>query len=159
MVETVVERAILEHPFSKGMCPEHLRILGGCASLTQFEAGQIIFHEGQIANRFYLIQLGKVLLETRTKNGHVLTTLTIGGGEVLGWSWLFPPYYWHFDARAAEATRAVMFFGTHLRQQATQDHHFGFEIMRRFAAILVHRLEGSVQQLPRVEQASGMFEI
>jgi CRP-like cAMP-binding protein len=145
MAEPELEDAIREHPFTKGLCQRYLQILADCALFTQFDAGQIIFHESEVANRFYLIRKGKVLLESRTPGGQVLITMALGPGEALGWSWLFPPYYWRFDARAWEPTQAILFFGTRLRERSEQDRAFGYELMKRFAAVLAYRLDSCSQ--------------
>jgi len=89
------------------MSVQHLEILGDCAMATQFAEQQVIFCEGDLANRFYLMEKGKVALESRTADGKVVLVETIGPGDALGWSWLFPPYYWHFGARALDRTEAI----------------------------------------------------
>jgi CRP-like cAMP-binding protein len=145
MSSSVLENAVLTHPFVKGMSAAHLQVLTQCAMLTQFEPGQTLFHEGDIANRFYLIQQGKVILETHTRHGAVVTIETVGAGEVVGWSWLFPPYYWHFSACALEATQAIFFYGTRLRECCEEDTELGYQLMRRVATVLMHRLQATVQ--------------
>jgi CRP/FNR family cyclic AMP-dependent transcriptional regulator len=62
---------------------------------------------------------------------------------VLGWSWLFPPYCWQFDARTLEPTEAIFFYGTPLREQCEQDHNFGFEMMKRMTQVIIQRLQGA----------------
>ena len=99
-----LEVQIAEHPFLKGISPVHLKVLAALAMHSRFEAGESIFREGDPANRFYLIQQGKVALESGVGDRGTILIQTIGAGDVLGWSWLFPPYYWHFDARALEPT-------------------------------------------------------
>src|SRR4051812_6691420 len=88
-------------PFLKGLGPEHLQVLEDCSMRSHFDAGEVIFKEGDPANRFYLIEKGKVALISEQKEGpqHIQT---IGAGDVLGWSWLFPPYLWHFKACTLE---------------------------------------------------------
>ena len=99
---------IASHPFLMGLSLPHVEVLADSAMLKEFAPNELIFREGDPANRFYLIESGKVILET-SKNEKTTTLIqTIGAGDVLGWSWLFPPYYWHFDARAAEATNEAM---------------------------------------------------
>ena len=132
------------------MKSEHLEIMAACAMQTRFEEGQLIFHEGDSANRFYLIQEGRVAIETETKERSVLPIQIIGPGEVLGWSWLFPPYDWQFDARALEPTKAVFFYGTRLREYCEQDHDLGYELMKRVAAVIVKRLQATRRQLTRL---------
>src|SRR5436190_65744 len=115
------EAIAIDHPFLKDFSPEYLKILADNALPAHFDTGEVIFREGDMANRFYLIKTGKVVLESSSKQGEVALIEEVGAGDVLGWSWLFPPYYWHFDARAAEPTEAVFFYGTRLREQAEQN--------------------------------------
>src|SRR5207245_6311939 len=105
-------QALMEiHPFLQGLGTDHMATLADCAMQTEFAPGQLIFREGELANRFYVILQGKVALEARAEEGNPVLIQTIGPGEVLGWSWLFPPYTWHFDARALQPTKAVFFHG------------------------------------------------
>ena len=150
MSSSVLDMAVAEHPFVRGMSALHLQVLTQCAMLTEFEAGQIVFHEGDIANRFYLIEKGTVSLETHGESNSVIPVQTVGPGDVVGWSWLFPPYYWHFTACALEATRAVFFYGTRLRECCEDDPEFGYELMRRVAMVLVRRLEATTQESVRL---------
>jgi CRP/FNR family cyclic AMP-dependent transcriptional regulator len=142
-----VESVIAEHPFLAGLTSDQLRTLAKSAMRVRFEAGQSIFREGDPANRFYLIERGKVLLEAHRKDSLDVTIQTISGGEVLGWSWLFPPYYWHFDARALEPTTAIFIYGTRLREQCENDHDLGYEFMKRMAAIAIERLQATRKQV------------
>ena len=83
---------------------------------------------------------------------HGLTPIQfVEDGEVLGWSWLFPPYYWHFDARAVEDTDAVFFYGTPLREECEADHDLGYEMVKRVAEVMLNRLEATRRHL--VERA------
>src|SRR5687767_11635504 len=123
---------VAEHPFLRGLSESHLQALADCAMRLRFAQGDTIFREGDPANRFYLLMKGKVSLETEHEEKH-FTVQTIGGGDVLGWSWLFPPYYTHFDARALEPTDAMFFYGTRLREMCEEDHDLGYEILRRIA--------------------------
>ena len=134
---------IAEHPFLRGLSPKHLATLSDFAMNAEFASGKLIFSEGDPANRFYLILEGKVALEARAENGDTVPVQTIGPGDVLGWSWLFPPYSWHFDARAIEPTKAIFFYGTSLREQCQEDSSLGYELMKRAAAIVIERLQAA----------------
>ena len=112
----------------------------------KFEPGQSILQEGSPANRFYLILEGKVVLESEAPDHELIPLQTLGPGDDLGWSWLFPPYLLHFSARAVEPTRTIFFYGTGLREQCEQDHDLGFELMQRIAGVLIRRLQ-STQRL------------
>ena len=72
---------------------------------------------------------------------------TLTAGHVLGWSWLFPPYYWHFDARALEPTRAIFFYGTRLREECEQDPDLGYALMKRVTQVLINRLQATRRQI------------
>lgn len=139
--------AIARQPFFSGIKPEYLNLLEEAAMFKEFERGEMICHEGEPANRFYLICRGKVALETRKNNESETMTQLIGDGEELGWSWLFPPYYWHYDARAVEPTTAIFFYGTRLRSECEQNPEFGYELMKRIASALIKSLETTRAQL------------
>jgi CRP-like cAMP-binding protein len=138
---------IAEHPFLQGLKPEHLATLTEFAMPKHFAAGELIFRAGDIANRFYLILNGRVELGSLAKEGPQVPVQTLGAGEVLGWSWLLPPYQWQFDARATEATEAIFFYGTMLRARCEEDPGLGYELMRRAAAVVVQRLQSAREQL------------
>jgi CRP/FNR family cyclic AMP-dependent transcriptional regulator len=142
-----VAEIIAEHPFLKGLSSHQFRILSDCAMFMKFEPGEIIFREGDPANRFYLIQKGKVMLESNASGGGRIPVQTVEAGEVLGWSWLFPPYYWHFDARAVEPTEALFFYGTPLREECENDHDLGYELVKRMAEVMMKRLQATRRQL------------
>jgi CRP-like cAMP-binding protein len=142
-----VAQVIAEHPFLRDLKPEHLRLLADCAMRMRYGAGELIFREGDPANRFYLIEQGRVSLESPQRDAAPVAVQVIGAGDVLGWSWLFPPYYWHFDARALEPTTALFFYGTRLRQHCEQDPGFGYEMMKRMTQVVIHRLQAARREL------------
>jgi len=146
MVRTL-ETILAEHPFFAGLDKRHLEVLTGCASNVVFEEGQVIFREGEEANKFYLIREGKVALEIYAAGMGTITIQTLNSGDILGWSWLVPPYRWHFDARAIEPTRAVVMDGECLRRKCEQDHGLGYELLKRFAEIITQRLQATRLQL------------
>jgi CRP-like cAMP-binding protein len=150
MIPSALENAVANHPFLRGMSPAHVRLLAACAMFTRFEAGQIVFHQGEIANRFYLIQTGRISIETSADERGIVTVQRLGAGDVLGWSWLFPPYYWHFSACALESTQAIFFYGTRLREKCEEDREFGFQLLRRVAGVLMQRLQVTVKETLRL---------
>ncbi len=142
-----VEAVIAGHPFLRGFAPAHLRLLADNAMRMRYDAGEIIFRKGDPANRFYLIEEGKVSLESPRRDQAPVVVQVIGPGDVLGWSWIFPPYDWQFDARAVEPTTAIFFYGTRLREQCDEDHDFGFEMMKRMTQVVIHRLQAARELL------------
>jgi CRP-like cAMP-binding protein len=148
----------LKHPFLDGLREEHLEVLARCAMPVEFKTGEVLFREGDPANRFFLIQEGRVVIEAGHSGRGVIPIETLGAGDVLGWSWLFPPYYWHFDARAVEPTKAVFLYGTRLREYCDGDHDLGYEMLKRFAEVVIQRLQATRAQLlsmKTVDPASG----
>jgi CRP/FNR family transcriptional regulator, cyclic AMP receptor protein len=135
------------HPFLKDMSAKHLGTLALYAMRTEFEPGQRVFRQGDLANRFYLILAGTVDLEAVAPNRRPMVIQTIGPGEVLGWSWLFPPHTWRFAARAVEPVQAIFFYGTRLREHCAEDADFGHELMLRVAEVTVARLNALRQRL------------
>jgi CRP/FNR family transcriptional regulator, cyclic AMP receptor protein len=143
---TALEAEVRAHPFLIGMNEHHVRLLADCAMRSHFRAGEVVFREGEMANRFYLIERGKVALESSTL-GDPVTIDKIGDGDLLGWSWLFPPYAWHFTARALTETTALFFYGTVLREYCEKDHSLGFELFKRMSVVMLRRLQGAREKL------------
>jgi CRP-like cAMP-binding protein len=123
------------------MPPEAFDLLAGCASNVRFETGDVLFREGGAADRFYVIRSGTVALETFAPARGGMTIETIGAGEVVGWSWLFPPYRWQFDARALSRVRATALDGACLRGKCEDDPALGYDLMKRFAQVMIERLQ------------------
>jgi CRP/FNR family cyclic AMP-dependent transcriptional regulator len=138
-----LETILANHPFFKGFEPQYMQLITGCASNVRFKAGTYIFREGEPASSFYIIRQGKVALEAMAAQHGSLIVQTIEDGEVLGWSWLFPPYRWHFGARAIEETRAIALDGVCLREKGETDHDFGYELVKRVAQIMMERLQAT----------------
>ncbi|HEY4271923.1 MAG TPA: Crp/Fnr family transcriptional regulator [Candidatus Udaeobacter sp.] len=140
--EPIATRVAL-HPFLAGVHRVQLALLTDCAMATHFKKGRTILREGEFANRFYLIESGKVVLESLNGFGEPLVIETIGLGDLLGWSWMFPPYTWQFTARAVEPTAAIFFYGTILREYCEKDHSLGYEVLKRMSAVMVKRLQAA----------------
>ncbi|AGZ52834.1 cyclic nucleotide-binding domain-containing protein [Mycobacterium kansasii] len=138
-----LERVLAGHRFFSGMDPRHLQLAVGCAANVRFNAGELICREGEQADQFYLIRAGKIALETSSPGHGSLVVQTLGDGDILGWSWLVPPYHWRFDARAAEMTRAIGFDGKCLRQKCEEDHELGYELQKRVIAVLGQYLDAT----------------
>ena len=135
------------HPFLAGMNRTQLALLKDCAMATHFKTGETILGEGEFAHGCYLIETGKVVLESRGSFGEPLVIETIGPGDLLGWSWMFPPYVWQFTARAVEPATALFFYGTILREDCEKDHSLGYELLKRISAVMVKRLQAARKQM------------
>lgn len=145
-IETL-ERLLAEHQFFKDLKEEYLTLIVGCARNAYYKPGEFIFREGEEANEFYIIRDGKVSLEISVPGKEPVVIQTLEDGEVLGWSWIIPPYYWHFDARVIEPTRVIALDGKCLRNKCEEDHSLGYELLKRFVTILEQRLQATRIQL------------
>jgi CRP-like cAMP-binding protein len=138
-----LDELVLEAPVFTGLDPAFAQQLAGCAENDGFRAGELIVREGDPANTFWVLRHGRVALELHTSNRGALTIETLDPGEVLGWSWLFPPYRWHFDARAIDDIRAIAVDGACLRGKCDADPAFGYALMRRFSQVMMERLQAT----------------
>jgi CRP-like cAMP-binding protein len=146
MIHTL-EEIIREHRFFQGLEERYIQLVVGCAKNARFPEGHVIFHEGDAANEFFFIRQGLVAVELSIPHRGPVTVQTVGEGEVLGWSWLLPPYRWHFNARTLEATSALVFDGQCLRAKCEEDHDLGYELLKRFIHIISERLDVTRLQL------------
>ena len=143
---------ITQHPFFQGWSAAHLRGLSGCATRIEFSAGETIFRQGDVASCFYLIEEGRVALEAGRAGGRKILIQTLGSGDALGWSWLFPPYTWCFSARTVEPTRAIFIYGTWLREQVELDPSFGCKLMECVVRLVIDRMQAIHLQLVEMSE-------
>lgn len=130
-----------------GLSMRHLEVVTGCGRFERFPAGFMVFREGQPADRFYVLREGSIALEVASPERGPLVIQTLGPGEALGWSWLFPPYRWHLDAVTRGAVAAIGFDGACLRGKCDADHELGYQLMGRFADLMLRRLMATRLQL------------
>jgi CRP/FNR family transcriptional regulator, cyclic AMP receptor protein len=142
-----LERILEQHPFLADVAAGHRQLVAGCARNHRFDAKHYLFREGDPANEFFLIRHGRVALEIVSPGQAPIVFATLGEGEIVGASWLVPPYRWMFDARAMELTRAIGIDAACLRGKCEADHDLGYEMMKRFLPILVKRLHATRLQI------------
>ncbi|HEX6696378.1 MAG TPA: cyclic nucleotide-binding domain-containing protein, partial [Solirubrobacteraceae bacterium] len=99
----------------KPLAPEHRAELASCARNCTFHADEWIMREGEDARAFYVIRQGAVALQTAVPGRGAVVLQTLHDGELLGWSWLVPPYKAAFDARSLGTTQAIQLDGACLR--------------------------------------------
>ena len=131
-----------EHPFFRGLDEPALEVVSGCATNVHFRPGDYLFHEGEPADAFYVVRHGRISLEIRTPTDAVVLD-TAHGGDVVGWSWLIPPYRWTFDARATEETSAVSFDGACLRGKCREDPVLGYALLERVVQVMSARIQSA----------------
>lgn len=131
------------HPFFAALSTEHLAALSGAGTEMTYRPGERIFAEGGTADRFWLIESGSVALDMRVPGRGDQILETLGAGTVVGWSWLDPPYRWHFGAVARDATSTIAFDAASVRRHCEADPAFGYAILRCFTPIITQRLHAT----------------
>lgn len=145
-IETL-ERIVSEHPLFAGLDADFLTTVTGCASNVRFQQGDYLFHEGDEADRLFLIREGLVGLEISAPGHGRMTFQSVGQSGVVGLSWLVPPYRWRFDARAIQDIRALSFDAACLRGKCEDDPALGFEVMKRCMAPMLERVHNTRLQM------------
>ncbi|MBI1729024.1 cyclic nucleotide-binding domain-containing protein [Candidatus Acetothermia bacterium] len=136
-----------EAPLFQDLDERIVDLLAGCATNVSFDAGEMIYREGEAAKQFYEIRRGDVALEIFVPGRGPVTIETLHEKDVLGWSWLIEPYRWHFEARALTRVSAISFDAICIRGKCESDHELGYELMKRFSKIIVERLQNTRMQL------------
>ncbi len=145
--EAALDRLISSHPFLSELKPRFHEYFYECGSLVRFASNQQIFHEGEDADKFFLILSGKVGLETFVPGSGMTDIQSLGPGAALGWSWLFPPHKWHFTATTLAPTELICFDAASLRARAAEDRDFRDELLVRMVRTLLQRLESTRMRL------------
>lgn len=142
-----LEQLIGAHSFFRDLKPEYIQLLKGCATGAHFNAGSYVRREDEEASEFFLIVKGAVALEVYSPVKGAITVLTVGPGDIMGWSWLIAPYRSHFDARAVEPTYAIRLDGTCLRKKFAADPELELTLYKRFVPIMLERMDALTMQL------------
>jgi CRP/FNR family cyclic AMP-dependent transcriptional regulator len=129
------------HPFLTGLTPKQLDRLSIWGHTTILHGGTQLFAEGGRADRFWLVGEGHVSLSTAVPGRGDIVVETLGPGSVLGWSWLSPPYRWHYSAAVLDLVHAVVLDGPGVRDLCENDPVLGYELMRRFTQVVIDRLQ------------------
>lgn len=141
-IRTLAE-TLPEHPFFEGFDAEVIELLAGCARNIHLRPDELVFRADEPAQHFYLIREGRIAIQVHELGGGSSILDTVEAGEILGFSWLVPPYRWVFDARASVDTRAVSFDAECLRAKCDADPAVGYALLTRVALIMHRRLEAS----------------
>jgi CRP-like cAMP-binding protein len=136
-----VSSRLSQHPLFVDLSLSTVELISRYAHDVAFEPGQVILSEGGLAGALYLLQNGQVALSARSPGKGNLLVQTLGGGEVLGLSWLFPPFQWRFDAYALDFVEALAVEGPGLRASLDDDPVFGYQVLKRVAPIVLQRLQ------------------
>ena len=143
MQQRTVADLLAESEFFTGLDPDTLAFIAGCGQNVHVGSDEYVFREGEPADRFYILGEGRVALETYIPGRGPLVIDTVGPSQLLGASWLVPPYRWVFDGRAVEPVRAVALDGACIRAKCEDDPKLGFELMKRVAVVIQSRLQSA----------------
>ncbi len=138
---------VKSQPFFEDITDQHLDVIVRCASNITFKKGHFILTAGEPANTFYIIKCGRVAVEIDAGDKGPINIQTLEGGDILGWSWLIPPYKWQFDALALESTSVLLFDGACLRQEFESNYELGFDVVKRITAVITYRLMNTRMKL------------
>jgi CRP/FNR family transcriptional regulator, cyclic AMP receptor protein len=146
MIE-VTAAGLAAHPLLHGMSPDHLAVLARAASDVAFPAGHRFFEDGGHATCFWLVQSGHVTVDVDVPGQGLVPIDTIGMGELVGWSWLFPPFMWAFGAVAASPVETFEFDARTVRAGCAVDMALSYEVTWRVAKVLTKRLKSTRSRL------------
>ncbi len=137
-----IEQYLPEHPFFEGLDEQAIALMAGCAVNVHLRPGEYLFREGEPADTFFVIRSGRVAIEMRRPTERVVLD-SAHEGDVVGWSWLVPPYRWTFDASATEETSAIAFDGQCLRGKCEADPALGYALLQRVVQVMSRRLQSA----------------
>ncbi|MFF1276826.1 cyclic nucleotide-binding domain-containing protein [Streptomyces marokkonensis] len=120
--------------------PQRARLME-LAREVSFPEDTRIFEAGGTADRFWVIRSGAVSLDQQVNDLRRVTVAGLGAGDLLGWSWLFPPHRWDFGAVAFSPVRAYEFEAAAVLRLCEKDPQLGLTLVRNVAEVLAHRLE------------------
>jgi CRP/FNR family transcriptional regulator, cyclic AMP receptor protein len=146
MIE-VTASTLAAHPFLRGMPREQLDTLAAAAAGVMFPARHRIFEQDGHAGRFWLIRSGRVLLDLQLPGRGLTVVEPLGMGQLLGWSWLFPPFQWAFGAVTDGPVEAFELDAAAVRACLAADPVLGYELTRRLAQVVAHRLQATRTRL------------
>jgi len=153
MADAAIYTYIAQNPFFENLSEPYLALISSHATSCSYGAQQRVFQQDAAADAFFIVRQGSVALEVPAVSGTPLNLQTVRDGQVLGWSWLIPPYRWLFDARAIEPSTLVVVDGKKMRAACDEDPQLGYDLLRRFAGLMSARL--NTARLAAVRQYQG----
>jgi CRP/FNR family transcriptional regulator, cyclic AMP receptor protein len=135
------------HEFFSGLSDDVLTFLYECSSTFAIKKGQVLFFQGENADKFYVVHKGRIAIQMPAIIGPTLEIQALGKDQVVGWSWLIPPYKWNFQAVAEEDSELLMFDGSAILARCEREPKFGYELLKKFAALMSVRLDVARQKM------------
>ena len=147
MPEVSIAQQLGESKLLSGLAPEFLGFLTEHARTLHVDQDRVVFHTGDRAHHFYLVASGHVSIEVAAIEGPSLQLQDLGPGMVLGWSWLIPPNRWSFQARAKTPIDIIEINGDAVLAECERNPKFGYELLKRFSALMSERLQHARQRM------------
>ncbi len=147
MTRQSIDDYLSAHAFFSGLDKQSKKFLSNSAEVLQIKQGEVLFQPGASADKFYLLRNGEISVRVPAMMGPALEIQKLKAGQILGWSWLIPPYRWNFQARAVEDSDLLEFDGSAILARCEKDPKFGYELFKRFAALMSERLDAARQKM------------
>ena len=135
------------HEFFSEFSDDLLEFLCDCSSSYEIKKGQLLFRQGEDADKFYVVRSGLISLQMPAILGPTLEIQTVDEDQVLGWSWLISPYKWNFQTKAEEDSELLQFDGVAILARCEQEPKFGYELLKKFAGLMSVRLNAARQKM------------
>lgn len=150
-----IKQSLSQNAFFAGLAPKAIDFLAEHVAPRQVHKDQVLFQHGEPASHFYLVCSGTISVEVPAIEGPTLELQKLGPAAIVGWSWMIPPYRWHFQARADSATEVLEFDGRAILAHCEQEPTFGFQLMKRFSTLMSERLEFARKRMMDEWRPSG----
>ncbi len=147
MSKLSIEDYLSTHKFFSGLDESSMKFLSESATRILIKRDDVLFQQGESADKFYLLLNGRVSVQVPALVGPALEMQSLGKDQMLGWSWLIPPYRWNFQARVVEDSELLEFDGGAILARCEEDPKFGYQLLKRFAALMSERLDAARQNM------------
>lgn len=147
MASNSIQQVLSDAPVFSGLSDEFIQRLAGHASERDVENGELLFRSGEPARNFFMLIDGEVSIEIPAVTGPTLQVQRLRPIRVLGWSWLLPPFKWSFNARAETDSKVLEFDGEAVLKDCESDPAFGYEVIKRFSALMAERLDAAHKKM------------
>ena len=147
MSQQSIKDYLSTHAFFSGLDDEFIQYVTNSATELQLKKGDILFRQGEFADKFFILRKGGISVQVPALVGPPLEIQHLSEDQILGWSWLIPPFRWHFLARVEEDSDLLEFDGIALLAHCEEDPKFGYELFKHFAGLMSERLEVARQKM------------
>ncbi len=150
-----ISEYLKSHKRFKQLSDALIQQLTDAGRVLSYKEGEHLFAQDQQADHFYIVLNGDVSVEIPAIYGPPLVVQSLQDGNILGWSWLIPPYLWTFEAIAEKETEVIEFDGVKLRKACEQNHELGYELMKVFSGLMSERLHEARRKMMETWSAPG----